>query len=238
MCPKATVWANWSLLPGIFLAVAFVPNAAFAQAEGIRTDWRHIGNSAIELGLPSAATGPVDRVWYSSDGAKLFARAHNGRIFESVDLETWKPAPETTVVPPVSNSDAAPNSPEAGALLRVSGTHLYAFARNAFRSDDGGDSWLNLTAYHGASILGSPISDFAVSPVSPDEITVANAAGVWRSTDAGLTWSGLNTSLPNLPVRRIFGIPGGTRGVRIALAMNGTPELEWAPGEKAAWRVS
>jgi uncharacterized protein (TIGR03437 family) len=56
--------------------------------------------------------------------------------------------------------------------------------------------------------------------------------------DAGLTWSGLNASLPNLPVRRFFGLPSGMNGVRIGLALNGASELEWAPGEKIAWRVS
>ena len=240
MCPEATARFRGAGVI-LWLVSACTATVAVAQAvnqEVVRTDWRHIGNSAIELSLPSAATGPVDRVWYSADGATLYARTHSGHIFATEDLETWKPVADASIVPPPERTDAAPNSPEPGALLRSSSTRLYAFAHNAFRSDDGGATWLNLTAYRGSSILGSPVTDFAVSPVNPDEITIANAVGVWRSTDAGLTWTGLNSGLPNLPVRRIFALPGGMRGLRIALSVNGAPELEWAPGEKTAWRVS
>src|SRR5437016_6345475 len=205
---------------------------------GPQFDWRHIGNSAIELALPSAATGPVDRVWYSSDGTTLYARTRSGRTFKTADFEIWKPVPDVSAAPPPAVDGQAPNSPEPGARARLLGAHIYSFARNAFRSDDGGMNWVNLTAYKGVSILGASLSDLAVSPANEDEISVANAAGVWRSVDGGLSWSGLNASLPNLPVRRFYGLPSGMNGVRIGLALNGASELEWAPGEKIAWRVS
>ncbi|HXA66862.1 MAG TPA: hypothetical protein VNV82_17010, partial [Bryobacteraceae bacterium] len=41
--------------------------------------------------------------------------------------------------------------------------------------------------------------------------------------------------LPNLPSGHLLGVPNGPRGVRMSLA-SGTAEIEWAPGEKAAWR--
>src|SRR5262249_42100773 len=98
-----------------------------------------------------------------------------------------------------------------------------------------GLSWSNLTAYKGASILGSGLADLAPSPRDSDEVTVASASGVWRSVDGGLSWNGLNESLPNLPGGRLVSVPQGSRGVRLSLA-GGTSELEWAPGEKTAWR--
>ena len=219
--------------------LVFVQND-FAQnpAAGPRLDWRHIGNSAIELALPSAATGPVDRVWYSADGATLYARTRSGRTFQTADFEIWKAVPDASNVPPPAIDVQATHSPEPGARARLQGPRMYSFARNAFRSDDGGVNWVNLTAYRGASILGASLSDLAVSPANADEITVANAAGVWRSVDAGMTWSGLNSSLPNLPVRRFFQLPSGMNGVRIGLGLSGAPELEWVPGEKTAWHVS
>jgi len=219
----------------VVVLLASAGTLAMAQVD---SDWRHIGNGAIELALPSAATGPVDRVWYSVDGETLYARTRSGRTFSTSDLETWKPLADAAAVPPLDGDLAAPNSPELGARLRARAGRMYSFARNAFRSDDNGMSWVNLTAYKGTSILGSPLSDLAVSPLNGDEITVANAAGVWRSVDAGLTWSGLNASLPNLPVRRLYGLPAGMRGLRIGLALDWAPELEWVPGEKTAWHVS
>jgi len=47
---------------------------------------------------------------------------------------------------------------------------LYGVGRNAYRSDDGGLSWSNLTGYKGVSILGEWLSDVAPSPRDPDEV--------------------------------------------------------------------
>jgi uncharacterized protein (TIGR03437 family) len=63
---------------------------------------------------------------------------------------------------------------------------------------------------------------------------VANDRGVWRSLDGGTSWTGLNEALPNLPARRLAAVPQGSRGVR--LKADGVGVVEWAPGEKLAWR--
>ncbi len=240
MCLRATQRAKavQAGLPALVFAL-FFGIAVQAQAQDQRQpDWRHIGNSAIELSLPSAATGPVDRVWYSSDGSIVYARARSGRIFQTADLETWKPVNDSLTVPPPETDSTAPNAPEPGARLRQRTGRMYSYARNAFRSDDDGISWINLTSYKGSSILGAPLADFAVSPANPEDITVSNAAGVWHSADAGLSWVGLNSTLPNLPIRRIFSLPSGLSGVKIGMGIPGAPELEWAPGEKMSWKVS
>ena len=113
---------------------------------------------------------------------------------------------------------------------------MYGIGRHAYRSDDGGVSWSNLTAYKDASILGAELSDVVASPHDPDEVVVAAASGVWRSMDGGLSWSGLNQSLPNLPTGRLVSVPSGSHGVQLALA-GGATEVEWAPGEKTAWKL-
>src|SRR5438876_3042920 len=46
-------------------------------------EWRHVGNSAIELGLAGLASGPVERVWFNPDGAKLMIRTGSGKAFET-----------------------------------------------------------------------------------------------------------------------------------------------------------
>ena len=120
--------------------------------------------------------------------------------------------------------------------MRRGSSRFYGIGRDAYRSDDGGLSWSNLTAYKEASILGSPLSDVAVSPRDPDEVVVAATSGVWRSMDGGLSWSGLNQSLPNLPSGRLVSLPSGSHGVQLALA-GGAAEVEWAPGEKTAWKL-
>ena len=210
---------------------------ALAQTTGL--DWRHIGNTAIDLAFPSVATGPVDRVWYSSDGSTLYVRTLSGRIFQTTTFEQWRRVLDSKVVPPNRENPQTPSVPEPKLKVtaQVAGSgRLYGVGRDAYRSDDSGLSWSNLTAYKGLSILGGELSDVAASPHDPDEVVVAASSGVWRSLDGGLSWSGLNQSLPNLPTGRLMSIPSGSHGVQLSLA-GGAAQIEWAPGEKTAWKL-
>jgi len=242
MCRHAT--SPKRLLLNVLGVVGLVvsPTVLLGQSSLPELAWRHVGNSAIESGLPSFATGPVTRVWFSSDGSTLYALTASGRIYQTSDLESWNLAPGASV-PAVVNSAVAA-TPEAGEprIQAVAGARVYAAGQNAYRSDDGGASWTNLTAYKGQSILGSALSDLAVSPESTDVLVVAAANGVWRSADGGRSWTGLNDGLPNLPVTRLLGVPSGTQGFRLALKT--TPQvvapqiIEWSPGQKSAWNLS
>ena len=235
MCRRATLLGIRGL--GIGLLVLCPTLSAQPAARANETGWRHVGNSGIELGLPSLATGPVDRVWYSPDGDALFAKTASGRIFQTSDFEQWQLVTDAKVSPPAEQNPSAAGTPEAGLKL-VSGAaagRLYGVGREVYRSEDGGVSWTNLTEFRGACLLGSGLASVAASPTDPDDVTVASATGVWRSVDAGLSWTGLNDFLPNLPAERLLALPSGTRGVRLSLA-NNTAEIEWAPGEKTAWK--
>jgi uncharacterized protein (TIGR03437 family) len=198
-------------------------------------DWRHIGNSLIDQSLAGPATGPVERAWYSADGSRLLIRTASGRVFETSDFETWRLATAAAPAEPPARV-AASRLPENGAQVRTqpqSSVRVYSFGRFAYRSDDGGGSWENLTAFRSSSILGENLRDLAVSPANPEEIVVAGGAGVFRSLDGGKSWNGLNHGLPNLPVERILSLPAGDRGAQLALADRQV--VEWQPGEKRAW---
>ena len=201
---------------------------------GVRPDWRRIGNSAINLSLAAPASGPAERVWYSGDGSHLYVQTAAGKVFETADFEKWLPSP--ALPPPEPGAPSAP-VPDGQLGVRSSAadpSRLYAFGGQVLRSDDGGLSWTNLTAYQRQSIIGGGMRDLAVSPAGGDEIAVANESGVWRSLDGGATWTGLNESLPNLPARRIAALPHGPQGLRVVTRSAET--IEWAPGEKQAWR--
>ncbi len=222
MCRKAT-FAVW---------LAFTA----AVAAPVRAEWRHVGNTAIDMGLPSLATGAVDRVWYSADGSTLLARTASGTTFGTNDFEQWKPVPGAQ--PPLAASAPSRTLPEAGAQVRMQPIvdgQLYAFGQQVYRSEDDGIAWSNLTASHGASILGGAVNDIAVSPANPDEVVAANAFGVWRSMDGGMSWTGLNEFLPNLALQKLLQTPSGVHGL-VAWGGPGQPVIEWAPGEKTAWQ--
>jgi uncharacterized protein (TIGR03437 family) len=220
MCHKAT--GRLLLAAGCWLAFGA---AAWAQGGGPRPEWRRLGAYTVELALASPASGPVERVWFSPDGGTLFARTGSGRVFETADFERWQPAGAT---PAPAEGDGVPRASAADPLRR------YRFGDQVHRSDDGGLTWVEQTAHDGESILGAPVRDLAVSPRDADEVVVSNDLGVWRTLDGGVSWSGLNEWLPNLPIRRLLALPEGSHGLR-ALA-DGLGALEWAPGEKQAWR--
>ena len=77
-----------------------------------------------------------------------------------------------------------------------------------------------------ASVPGT-IQDLAISPKNLDEIAAATDLGVFRSVDAGKSWTSLNDSLPNLPVVRLLNLPENGQGVRVdsqaAVRRNGLP---------------
>jgi uncharacterized protein (TIGR03437 family) len=218
-------------LVGLALAVsAAVP--AYSQAP----DWRRVGNAAINLELAGLATGPVNRVWYSPSGDRLSALTTSGKTFETSDFDRWTPTAADATVPAAPQGRSA-TLPEDGAQVRnpvAASPRVYAFGRFVYGSDNSGKNWENLTAFHGLSIVGDTLRDVAVSPTNEDEIVVAGSAGIFRSLDAGRSWSGLNEGLPNLPSARIRSLPDGPQGAQIELP--GAMVLEWQPGERQAWR--
>ncbi|HVX67618.1 MAG TPA: hypothetical protein VHA11_13485, partial [Bryobacteraceae bacterium] len=228
-------YARWSATAAL-LASALLSAPAPAQTlSNLQPDWRHIGSTVVELALASPASGPADRVWYSADGLRLFVRTADGRVFETADFEKWQPSP---AAPPAPEPAGPAARPEGGRGVRVSSSdplRLYAWGGQVFRSDDGGGSWANMTALGRRSIIGGEVRDLAVSPLDAEDVVAVNNAGVWRSLDGGVSWAGLNESLPNLPARRIADLPRGSIGVRLEDAELGG--LEWVPGEKQVWRT-
>ncbi|MEO8099871.1 MAG: hypothetical protein ABI811_19390 [Acidobacteriota bacterium] len=209
----------------------------FAQVP-LRSDWRPVASSAVDLGLADLATGAVERVWYAGPTGPLRILTGLGRLYETSDAGTWQGAPAGTTVPPIA-AGSARTLPEIGAQVRSAsgdGLRVYAFGRFVYRSDDGGRNWENVTGDKRGSIIGDELRDLAVSPGREDELTVAGGAGVFRSLDGGRSWHGLNESLPNLPGARLLSVPTGAVGAQLELA--GGLVLEWRPGERRAWRVS
>ncbi len=241
MCRSATKQSGQDRRAGALVSFLLLIGAASAQTapavkDVLRPDWRRIGNSAIELSLASPASGPLDRAWFSADGSRLFVQTRSARVFETANFEKWQPSAATP--PEAGHPLVSAPLPDGSRQVRTDASNpmrLYAFGAQVFRSDDGGLSWANLTAYEGQSIIGANMKDLAVSPQDPDELAVANDFGLWRSMDGGITWTGLNDSLPNLPALRLAALPQGSHGVR--LTTSGLGVIEWAPGEKQAWRV-
>ena len=229
MCHNGTVRVSVCYLT---LALAGVLPAP-AQAQPL---WRKVGGSSVELMLAAPATGPVDRVWFSTDGV-LYAKVRSGNVFQTSDFESWSPAIQPPDPTPAVDV-AVPRLPEPGiraVTYAGSQSTIYALGRQLFRSLDGGRSWDSLTAYGSQVVIGPGQHSVAVSPVNPDQLVVANDFGVWRSMDGGLSWSGLNQLLPALSVRRILATPGSAGGTQVQVDSGDV--LELPPGGSVWYRV-
>src|SRR5689334_2250192 len=111
MSNKATLGflARWGLA-GLALVAPVL-----AQTPSQSLDWRRVGNAAIDLDLAGLATGPVERVWFSPAGDRLWVRSSSGKTFVNNDLEGWSVAEATPA--PVAEGRST-NLPEAGAQVR------------------------------------------------------------------------------------------------------------------------
>lgn len=195
-------------------------------------DWRKIGGTSVDLMLASPATGPVAAVWYGAGGMRLYARTVSGRVFETLDFENWTLSASSPEPPAQPEAPEAERRPEPAAALYTFASapgRIYAGGTQVYRSEDGGRSWANLTAYRNESVIGSGVRSLAVSPIDPDQMVVANDYGVWRSVDGGLSWCGANQFLPNLRATRILATPRGLAGARIFVP--GLGVLELPPGQ-------
>ncbi len=193
--------------------------------------WRPIGTPSVDLALAGPATGPVEEVWFSADGAVLYTRTASGRVFQTSDFENWA----LTTTAPAPPSSAFPGTvarrPESNArVVTVNGDlrQVYALGRNLYRSQDMGTSWQNLTAFRTHSVVGSDQRSVAYTYINQNQLVVGNDYGVWRTMDGGLSWTGLNQFLPNLSIRRILATPSSAGGARVVDA--NLAVLELAPG--------
>ncbi|MEX2260384.1 MAG: hypothetical protein WD696_00455 [Bryobacteraceae bacterium] len=202
------------------MAAAACIAAAQWPASAQRLDWRRIGNTSVDLMLAAPATGPVTAVWFSPDGARLYARSATGRTLFTGDFDTW--------------TEIEAEAPAGLARSTVGGEFLYRLESDVLRSDDAGRSWLNLTAHGEESIIGREQRSIAIAPRNPEHVVVANDRGVWRSLDGGLSWTGLNRNLPNLPVWKILAPPAQGEGIR--LVVDGIGPVEAWPGGSREWR--
>ncbi len=215
MCRKGTIRTikvAWAVA-----CLGLVCEIAMAQSPPA---WRKLGNQSVGLNLAGPAGGPVQSVWFSPAGDRLYARTASGQVFETADYGAWTLA---------KNPSAPLSDPEA--KKQVSEGRTYELGQDLQASDDNGVTYFSLTAFHGASIIGPNQHALAISPADPKQIVVANDFGVWRSADAGLSWSSLNEDLPNLPMRKL--LPRGSSGA-IRAVVGGVGAVELPPAAAAA----
>ncbi len=235
MCRMDTVLSRWT---SAWVIIGAVVLCQIAQAQTGAPLWRKLGNASVGMNLAGPASGPVDSVWFSATGDRLFARTPSGQIFETADFATWTVSRTTSAPSAEEGVPPSIQSPERGGRVLYLSGRYYALGMNLDVSDDGGNSWLNLTAYNNFPVIGPHQRSLAISPLDSRQMVVANDYGVWRSLDAGLSWSGLNEDLPNLRMRHL--LPSPSSGA-IRAVVDGIGLVELPPAAavaRANWILS
>ncbi len=171
----------------------------------------------------------------SNFSARLSASTNNGTTWSdlNVDFDTAQMGYNTYVVADPRNADT-----------------LYIGSRDVYRSQDGGQNWVNLTRnfsrgpdfYEYTPTIASSHPDqhaFAISPANANDIYIGNDGGLSKSTNRGATFQSLNSTLS---LTQFVGIAlhptdpqityGGTQdnGTQIRLS-NSKQWFEFAPGD-------
>lgn len=210
----------WQLAPGpadqpdlIYAGVE--PSALFRSTDGGRTFefvrglWDHPHRERWEPGGGGQAIHTI--VTYPDDPLRVLVAMSTGGVYRSTDGgETWEPGNRGIRAYFFPDNEY----PEFGQCVHKvapsAGSSRQLFAQNhhgVYRSDDGGDSWTSiadgLPSDFGFPIVTHPHRPGVVYtyPVTADarRFPTGDRCRVYRSADAGATWTAQTSGLPQGP---------------------------------------
>jgi hypothetical protein len=149
---------------------------------------RNNGTAWTQLALPAGerstaiAVPNADTVVVGTWSGSVYRSRWNGTSWPAVTALTTPRAAY------VSDIYVAPAN-----LNRIWLTSSTIGGGRAFRSDDGGTTWVDRTA----GLPALPINAVEVDPANSNRVWVAADLGVYQSLDGGATWAGFANGLPN-----------------------------------------
>ena len=100
-------------------------------------------------------------------------------------------------------------------ILVSDGAFFVATAGGVFRSDNRGETWKR------SGLDGRQIEHLARHPRLPDLLYACGPAGLWRSSDAGRTWTDISQSLGGARIQCVVADPSDASGILVGTAAQG-----------------
>ncbi len=144
-------------------------------------------------GVPHLFTGGLGRVntvaFHPTQQGTLFAGSATGGVWRSTrNGQDWTPMTDELPMLAVSGIAIDPGSPSVMYLLTGDGEGFILPSIGVLKSTDGGDTWsaTGLTFGESSSVYGYKL---AMLPSDPGVLLAATTSGLFRTADAGATWS-------------------------------------------------
>lgn len=155
----------------------------FRSTDGLATAWV-ASSQALSGSVTGIAVAESDsmRVYACTTAGRVYRSDNNGATSPWTDISAGLPvAPATDVVVAHTNRNRV--------AVTFGGTgHVYL-------STNGGAAWANV----GAPLPDVAVTAFAFDPVNANTFYVGTDVGVFRTTDAGITWDAFDNGIPNVP---------------------------------------
>ena len=173
--------------------IAFDPNAQDTVYTGNQCVYRtrNDGLSWDKI-TPVLDGSPVSAIEIAGPASKnIYVGTENGGFFRSLDGgTTWSANLASGVLPGVMITRIAA---QPGAPNTVFLTSANSGNRHVFRSTDAGASWVDIDA---GKLPDVPHHALLIRPDRPAELYVCNDAGVFLTSDGGLSWRNATGKLP------------------------------------------
>ncbi len=174
--------------------------------------WRQLSDEIPNLPVSALVQAPSNHnVFYAGTGESFYSvDVLNGNgILKSTDRgETWTPLASTVGDYRFNNISRIIVSPTDPNLVLASTTvgrfkADYDSTSNIFRSTNGGASWSVVWTETGTGVFGDPrILQLIADPTDFNiQYACVYGGGIRKSTNAGLTWTSINTGISNLTGR-------------------------------------
>jgi hypothetical protein len=158
-------------------------------------------------GLPSGRA--IRNISASPSQPNLVAVALSSGFAITRDGLTWTPILATAFPGNAGASSCAAFDPVDPQILYAASVAFSSGANHIWKSGNGGSTWTALDAGNGFP-FGVPVHMVKVDPLDHNTVYAGTDLGIYRSSDAGLSWSRFGAGLPLVSVRDIYLAPDGT----------------------------
>lgn len=143
------------------------------------------------------AYGTITSISVSAvDTNYIYVGTDNGLVWNTTDGgASWQQVSATLPNRWVTRVTACPANRHT-AYASLSGYRFDEYLPHAFKTVDGGQSWIDISG----GLPEVPVNDIIVNPDAPEELFLANDIGVFVSYNAGNTWTDISQGLPPVVV--------------------------------------